>query len=298
MATVHLDHVADELYALTPEDFVARRDARAREARAEDRGVAATIAALKRPTTAAWLVNMLVRHRLTQVEQLLDLGEALRTAQASMSGDELRTLSEQRRRLVAAVAKEARRLAFALQHPVSAAVEAEVAQTLDAALADDAAADAVRSGRLTKGLTYAGLGAASAATPTGTTHPLADRPSKLRTVAAPDPAAAARQQVDHAQQVLDETASRRRDAESDVQGAESTAAAARERVDRLHEELADAQRAAAEAADAVLTAQRRLRAATKAEQTAEEQLGTARKRLERARRDPPEEGRRKGRSAR
>jgi hypothetical protein len=154
-----LEDVAQRLYGLLPEDFTAARDQAARDAKANgDREGAAAITALRRPSLAAWLVNALVRHRAEELEQLLALGDALRSAQLSLVGDDVRTLSRQRQQLIAAVGRQARALARELGHPVSEDVGQEVEQTLGAAMADPQIAEAVRSGRLTSPTSYAGLG--------------------------------------------------------------------------------------------------------------------------------------------
>ena len=92
------------------------------------------------------------------MDDLLELGQSLREAQQALDGDRLRELSAERRRLVAALTQEVQRLAAEAGQAVSAQVEREVQDTLEAALADQGMADAVRSGRLTKALSYAGLG--------------------------------------------------------------------------------------------------------------------------------------------
>jgi hypothetical protein len=156
---VDLDSVADELYGLPRQDFTPTRDARAADARrAGDRELAAAVKGLRRPTTSAWLTNMLVRHRPDQVVDLLDVGQALRDAQARLAADELRRLSQERNRAVTALGREARRLAGQLGQAVSDDVERELVRTLEAGLADPAAGEAVRSGRLTAALSYSGLG--------------------------------------------------------------------------------------------------------------------------------------------
>ena len=157
--TTNLAQVADELYALAPAAFTAARDERAGQARASgDAGLAAGIRKLRRPTVSAWLVNTLVREAPGQVGELLELGESLRAAQQALDGDRLRDLSARRRQLVTAATQEAKQLAARAGQAVSAQVEREVQETLEAALAGPAIADAVRSGRLTRALAYAGLG--------------------------------------------------------------------------------------------------------------------------------------------
>jgi hypothetical protein len=154
-----LAQVADELYGLPPSAFIPARDERAGQARAAgDRDLAGSIRKLRRPTVSAWLVNLLARDVPGQVGELLELGESLREAQQALAGDRLRELSTQRRRLVTGLVQEARRLAGQAGQPFGAQAEREVQDTLEAALADPAVAEAVRSGRLTTALSYAGLG--------------------------------------------------------------------------------------------------------------------------------------------
>lgn len=151
--------VADELYGLTPAEFTAAREERARAARAAGRPAdAAAIRKLARPTTSAWLVNQLGRDAAPRLGRLFEVAEALQEAQRTLAGDRLRELSAQRRHVVTDLVPVAAGLAAAAGQRVSAAVLAEVRATLEAALADEAARDAVRSGRLTKALSYAGLG--------------------------------------------------------------------------------------------------------------------------------------------
>lgn len=152
-----LDFVGD-LYALPPEQFIAARDEAVKRAKAAgDRRLAAEIGKLRRPTVAAWVVNRLAQERPEMVEELLDLGEALRSAQRNLRGDELRELSLQRRALVSALAREAVGLARR-EHRRDNLPVAEVEATLTAALADPEVADMVRTGQLTRTVEYTGFG--------------------------------------------------------------------------------------------------------------------------------------------
>ncbi len=150
--------VADRLYGLPLGDFTPTRDARARELRAEDRALAAAVKALRKPATAAWVVNQLVRGETEQVDQLLAVGEALREAQRSMSADELRALTRQRRQVTAAVVTRARAVARGLGLRVTEAVADQVEATLTAAMVDADCATAVRSGLLVAPLASTGVG--------------------------------------------------------------------------------------------------------------------------------------------
>ena len=155
---MNADEVADELYALPPEQFTASRNARAREAKAAgDRETAARIAALRKPTVLAWLVNLLVRELPDEIGGFLDLGDALRDATATLSGPELRQLSGQRHRLVQALVRQTRELARQAGYRMTEDVARGLEETLAAALTDPAVAEQLRAGRLTSGLTATGF---------------------------------------------------------------------------------------------------------------------------------------------
>jgi hypothetical protein len=148
--------VVARLYAAVPEEFVALRTeevARARKAR--DTGLAGAVGKLRKPTLAAWLVNLVAHQRPDLVDELLDLAGELRSAQRDLRGAELRELSTRRRATVGALAREAARLAGPGRGNLPLA---EVEATFAAALADPEVASAVRAGRLTKALEYTGFG--------------------------------------------------------------------------------------------------------------------------------------------
>jgi hypothetical protein len=156
---VDLDEAADELYGLPPEQFTAARTEREATARRDgDRELAQAVAGLGKPSTAAWVCNLLVRRQPEEVAGLLELGGLLREAQESLAGDELRQLDVQRRRLLAALVRQARSLAAEEGHRISEAVAGQVEETLRAALAAPDAGEALRSGRLTAAMSYSGLG--------------------------------------------------------------------------------------------------------------------------------------------
>ncbi|MDF9717425.1 hypothetical protein INN71_05645 [Nocardioides sp. ChNu-153] len=148
---------ADALYALAPGDFTAARDARAKELKGEDVELSRAVKALRRPSVAAWLVNQLVRHEPARVEDLLSVGAALREAQDSLSADDLRAFTRQRRQLTATTTTRARALGRELGTRVSESVAEQVEATLTAAMLDAGAGEAVRTGLLTAALETAGL---------------------------------------------------------------------------------------------------------------------------------------------
>ncbi|MGD9959662.1 hypothetical protein [Nocardioides sp.] len=150
--------LADELYALGLPDFTPRRDDLAKQLKADDKELSVAVKSLKKPSLAAWVVNLLVRRETAQVDQVLTVGVALREAQASLDGDELRNLTRQRRQLTAAVTTQARALAGEAGVKVTSAVADQVEATLTAAMIDERAAAAVRSGLLVAPLSATGVG--------------------------------------------------------------------------------------------------------------------------------------------
>lgn len=141
-----LDEVAGHLYGLPPEEFTTARDDIAR--RATDPTAKKAVKALRKPTAAAHAVNTLIRERPEDVDELLAVGADLREAMGHDAGA-VRRLTEQRRSLVASL----------VDRDLPAAVQQDVAATLEAATADPSLAQAVRSGRLVRPLHYAGFGA-------------------------------------------------------------------------------------------------------------------------------------------
>jgi archaellum component FlaC len=149
--------VADELYALTLAEFTPVRDARAKELKSADAELSKQVRALRKPSVAAWVVNLLVRHEPEQVEQVLAVGAALREAQASLAGEELRALTRQRRQLTAAVTTQARAVAREQGTRVTDSVAEQVEATLTAAMVSEECARAVRSGLLVAALATTGV---------------------------------------------------------------------------------------------------------------------------------------------
>lgn len=152
-----LADTASTLYVLPLDRFTQARNAAAKSASADgDRDLAAALRKLPKPSSAAWLVNVLVDRRRSEVEQILELGASLKEAQASLDRAQLHALGQQRQRLLAAVARQALDAAAEVGHDVGPAALPGVEQTLRAALADPAAAAAVLTGRLVRTLEATG----------------------------------------------------------------------------------------------------------------------------------------------
>nr|MDQ4007105.1 hypothetical protein [Actinomycetota bacterium] len=263
---------AQELYALAPQEFTASRNERAKAARDDGhRELAEAIKALRKPSSSAWVVNMLARHQPAELEQLVDLGAALREAQENLDGTELRELNRQRHELVAAVGRQARALAVDLGHRVSESVATEVEQTLRAALTDAGAGAAARSGLLTHALETTGLAPVE----------IGDAVAVPSAVPGPDEtqgrtAKAARRRTKQAKRKP--TAAERRRAED----AERSAAEADEELSRAEERLQEATSGRAKVTASLDDLRRRVRRMERHLADAERDAGAAEKDRDRA----------------
>ncbi|WP_323742560.1 hypothetical protein [Nocardioides islandensis] len=152
--------IADELYGLPMNDFTPARDAKAKELKGTE--LAGPVKALKKPSLAAWVVNMLVRHETEQVDQVLAVGAALRDAATSLDGKEMRELTKQRRQLTNAVTARARGVASSLGVKVTQSVADQVEDSLTAAMLDPDCAKALRSGLLVAAMAATGVGESTA----------------------------------------------------------------------------------------------------------------------------------------
>ena len=154
-----LEAATQGLYAGAPSDFVAHRDALAKQLRASgDRALAAAVKGLRRPSLGAWYLNVASRDGLTSLQEWLRLGRRLRAAHAGDDVDTLRTLAAQRSPLEARVLNDITAHLAHLGVPATPGGLDEVRTTLRATLADPTAEAAVSAGRLDRSLTYSGFG--------------------------------------------------------------------------------------------------------------------------------------------
>lgn len=150
---------ATQLYAGGPAEFVAARTALVRSAKAEgEKEAAKRIGALRRPSVAAWALNQLVHRADPVIEELADLGARLRHATSTLDAAGLAGLRGARDAALASLVAAARAVAADEGQRLTAAVEAEVRDTGIAALADETAEAVLRSGTLTRALSYSGFG--------------------------------------------------------------------------------------------------------------------------------------------
>ena len=230
-----LDAIAVELYALPPDDFTSARNARAAAA---DRSLAARVKTLRKPTAAAWAVDLLARDG--QLAEALELAGALREAQDDLDGAELARLSRQRRALVAALATQAVDLAAERGVSVSASARADVEKTINAAVMDAAAAAAVMTARLVRPLEASGFDAVDVSDAVGGSLPgVPDAPAPTRDDLAERRARKeAERAVREAERAAGEADRELAKIDAKLTKARERADHLRERIDDLHAELA------------------------------------------------------------
>ena len=287
-----LDSVATRLYGELPEAFTSSRSAEVRAARsAGDRQLAAAVAQLRRPTIGAWLANQLSRECRDDVEALLALGASMRRAQEAGDGQELRDLTRQRRQMVAALLSEAKKLARARNQPLSENSTRELENTLEAAVATADAADALRAGRLSVGLTYSGFG------PLDLSAPRVTESSKKKGTRTPPPAASKgrprpqgskspppQPKDDHATRTLDLAEAERMVKSTDdvVEGTQHELNDIEVECDTLRSEIVDAERHLGETKASLKEAERRLAEARQADKIAKKEATRAKSQRDKA----------------
>ncbi|MFE2267110.1 hypothetical protein [Streptomyces griseosporeus] len=279
------------MYGAPPSAFVTRRAELALAAKTDGRADdARRIRAARRPTLAAWTANLLLRAEPEESRRFLELGRALREAYRSLDATAIGELSEQRRRIVAALTRQAVQHARDAGQRLSDSVRQDVESTLRAVLADAQAADQWATGRLEGALTP------PSDFPSGPA-PEADTPRQPSPPPAPPPARSRPQ---------DELAERRRQRQERLEQARTAAEEAQRRLDdrradhqdadtalrRAHDRQGQAERQRDDSQRQLTAAEEQLRQAQEAHRAAQEQLNEAQEDLRSAERDRREAERR------
>ncbi len=154
-----LDEAVDELYGTPLEEFLPSRARLVAAAKADgDTDAAAAIKTLRKPTAAAWAVNLMARKRPDDLDRLADLAAELRDAQERLDGARMTALARSRTALVDELVATLATVVAEAGGRLTAAAARDAGATFVAALASPSATEAVVSGRLTRALEYAGFG--------------------------------------------------------------------------------------------------------------------------------------------
>jgi hypothetical protein len=242
----------DDLYGVALDRFVPERTELAKALRKEGRREdAAEVAALRKPSVAAWAVNQLIRTQGRSVKDLFGAGDALRRAHeqaASGRGDvqALRKATQDERAAVDTLMGAARGLLTSDGHELSPTVIDRVAETLRAAALDPDARSQVSEGRLERELRHVGLGFL------GDTSSAPAAPGPKRKAPAPkgkqdqERKAAEARERERAQALKDARATEK-EARRELERAQKAADSAQARRDKAAAALDDAERELADA---------------------------------------------------
>ncbi|GAA4572896.1 hypothetical protein [Planotetraspora kaengkrachanensis] len=295
-----LDAAADRLYGLAPGEFVATRDALAKEAKtAGDAALSRQISALRRPTVVGWAVNQASRRHPAELDELLGVGGRLREAWRRQDAEALAALTQERSAATSRLARLIRQDAEAAGQPLAGAAGTEIEQTLDAAVVDETASEQVREGRLVRGLSYSGFAPAPVLRPVRTAEKAAEAGASPRGRRAATPAGerdggdgeaarerAARQKAERERREREKAAAQAREAaaraEEGLSSWEAEFAEAVQEHDRLAEEVAELSGRLAAAKDGQGAARHRLDVARREEGRSRRAAESARLRADRA----------------
>jgi len=257
---VDFEEAADALYAAPAADFIATRNELAKQLKADGDQLGSTrLKAMRKPTVAAWVANLVARSLPDDLDDLLALGDEFREATADLDGDRLRDLTPKRHQLLDKVSKEAVRLAVDEGQKVSADVGQKLRETLDAALIDPAAGDALREGRLSSALRHVGFGVVDENGEPSNVTPLTDERRqaardrrKTQQAEADKESASARSKREAAEREAEEReAAERAKAKRAFEDAVTAAQEAEAKVEDLDNQLDDAREALADAQELV-----------------------------------------------
>jgi hypothetical protein len=240
--------VVDPLYDLPAAEFVAARNALAKELRAAgDKASAAVVAKLRRPTATAWALNQIARHQPTLIDEALDARAALLAAtQGTGRGDaaDLREATAADRAATRAVLGAARELLGG----EDAGLSSRITSTLLAAALDPEVAATLVSGRLSAEQDASAFSLGSDPEELAEVIVLADRAPK-KAKPKPDPAERAAAEAERErrrrraeqERVVERAAAKAARLEGKVEDAQAVLDAAREEAEQAAAELAAAQ---------------------------------------------------------
>ncbi len=149
-----VEKALEELYGSDPSTFTKKRDAIAKELKAQgDDEAASTVRARRKPTQIAWVLNQLARRYPDDVAELVDVGRELareqRKALRGEAGASFRESIERQRKVIGGVTRRTADLMKDLGVDPSGHLD-EIAAALQAALVDPSVGAQLEEGRLEK----------------------------------------------------------------------------------------------------------------------------------------------------
>jgi hypothetical protein len=251
----------ERLYGVDLDEFVTARAAAAKELRGVgERGEAAAVAKLAKPSVAAWVVNRLARAEAKATGELLEAGARLREVQLEAgSASDLRAAAEAQEAALRSLMRAAERVVGGR----GPATLDRVRETLHAAALDAELAEQVRRGVLVREQRAVGF-------PMGLAIPEERRRPEPARAARPKSKAAPARRRPPREKPRDEVGAKRRErAAAAAEKAADALAGAETELAEAQEELAEAE---ARAKDARRVAERAEKAHARAAKEAEQAL--------------------------
>lgn len=268
-----VEKALEELYSCDPSEFTKKRDAIAKELKAQgDDEAASAVRTRRKPTQIAWVLNQLARRSPDDVAELVDVGRELaREQRKALRGEATGSFREsiaRQREVVGGLTRKTADLMKELGVDPSGHLD-EVASALQAALVDPAVGAQLEEGRLEKA--PAAAAGFAGPLPEGPLPRIPARPAKKKTRAERAPAARPSRRADAAAKKRE--AARER-AERHAEALAKKRALAKERAERQAAERAEKKAVAALRA-AEREAEKRRKEAAKAEEEAREAIERA-----------------------
>lgn len=225
MANQSVEHEINSLYQQHPRDFVRARNGLARELKeAGDTEAAKRVRKRRKPTLAAFALNVVAGDEADRISELRDAGAAVRQAQEqALAGDDsdLRSADDRRRQLIRELTD------IAVGHAGEGQRD-RIEATFEAASVDDAIGEELSSARMTKPRDRpAGLGDLTTMLSSSTRRPRRDR-KVIKDL---------ERKIDKLEQTLERQRSERDRANDRLTDARKAADAAQRRVDQAEQTL-------------------------------------------------------------
>lgn len=235
-----------DLYGLPLDEFTPERNELVKRLKAEgEKDEAARVAKLRKPSTAAWAVNQLVRTQKKAINDLFKAGDQQIEAQAkAVSGkgsvEALKAATQKQREAIEKLLEAADGLLSSDGRELPAAVQERVSETLRAAAVDPDSREQVKEGCLTKELRFTGIGGFGAESPMRSEASEEKEAAQRRRQA--EELEAAREREKEARQDLRQAEAKLREAEKQLAAAEKQrdrAARATEQAEQTLDETQD-----------------------------------------------------------
>ena len=234
----NLDDAIAAVYRGAAEDFVRRRDALAKQLRAEKRREDADrVKALRKPSRAAWALNNVLSETGATIDELKAAVQEAQEEQAR-GGGQLRAALESVRSAAREVAHAAARASIRVGQPVDAAT---LVPAVNAVIGDATAFAELRAGRLTEIPEAGGLDFMTAVSaPTAQLSAVVEEPRPAPARGSADEAA--RVELEQAEATLHDANARTNEARTALSDARARLAAAEEQLQRARRELKECER--------------------------------------------------------